>query len=95
MHLTPKGFDPSSFDDAWTPSAEITHRIDARRYWPIKRTALRAHASQHQADAQIRTLAVLTRLPRAIGTQLLGTEYYCLVSSPSSAHTRSTSSGSL
>ena len=95
MHLTPKGFDPSSFDHAWTPNAQITHKIDARRYWPIKRTALRAHASQHQADAQIRTLAVLTRLPSAIGTHLLGTEYYCLVSAPKSSSTRSASKGSL
>ncbi|MDO9485599.1 MAG: PIG-L family deacetylase [Actinomycetota bacterium] len=95
MRLTPKGFDPTSFDAAWTPSSEITHRIDARKYWPIKRTALRAHASQAQADAQIRTLAVLTRLPSTIGTHLLGTEYYCLVSAPRSASTRSASSASL
>ncbi|MDO8730966.1 MAG: PIG-L family deacetylase [Actinomycetota bacterium] len=95
MRLTPKGFDVNSFDSAWTPSSEITHRIDARKYWPAKRTALRAHASQHQADAQIRTLAVLTRLPGAIGTHLLGTEYYCLVSAPKSSTTRSASKGSL
>ena len=95
MHLTPKGFDAASFDNAWTPSAQITHRIDARKYWSVKKAALRAHASQHQADAQIRTLAVLTQLPGAIGTHLLGTEYYCLVSSPNSSSTRSTSNGSL
>ncbi|MDP2012924.1 MAG: PIG-L family deacetylase, partial [Actinomycetota bacterium] len=95
MRITPKDFDPSTFDSAWTPSAEITHRIDARKYWPIKRTALRAHASQAQADSQIRTLAVLTRLPSAIGMHLLGTEYYCLVSSPKSSQTRSASNGSL
>ncbi len=95
LRITPKDFDPSTFDSAWTPSAQITHRIDARKYWPIKRTALRAHASQHQADSQIRTLAVLTRLPSAIGTHLLGTEYYCLVSAPRSSQTRSASNGSL
>lgn len=95
MHLTPRDFDPHSFDSAWTPSSEITHRIDVRKYWPIKRTALRAHGSQHQADAQIRTLAVLTRLPGVIGTRVLGTEYYCLVSAPKSSTTRSASNGSL
>ncbi|MFA7323382.1 MAG: PIG-L family deacetylase [Candidatus Nanopelagicales bacterium] len=95
LHLTPKEFDVHSFDSAWTPTAEITHRIDVRRYWDAKRTALRAHASQHEADGQIRTLAVLTRLPSPIATMLLGTEYYCLVSSPRSSHTRETSAGSL
>ncbi len=95
LHLTPKGFDPSSFDSAWTPNSQITHRVDARKYWPVKRAALRAHASQQQADAQIRTLAVLTRLPGAIGTHLLGTEYYCLVSAPKSSTTRSASKASL
>lgn len=95
LRLTPAEFDPGSFNDAWTPGRAITHRVDVRKQWPLKAAALRAHASQHHADGQIRTLAVLTRLPKVIGTQLLGTEYYCLVSSPRSAQTRSTSNGSL
>lgn len=94
LHLTPDDFDPSSFDEAWTPAAAITHRIDVRRHWPAKRDALRAHASQQAADGQIRTLAVLTRLPSPLATLLLGTEYYTLVSAPRSARVRSTSEGS-
>jgi LmbE family N-acetylglucosaminyl deacetylase len=88
LRATPKDFDSNSFDAAWTPSSEITHRVDVRDYWNQKKLALRAHASQHEADGQLRTLAVLTRLPKPVATVLLGTEYYCLVSSPKSAQTR-------
>ncbi|MDD2859131.1 MAG: PIG-L family deacetylase, partial [Candidatus Nanopelagicales bacterium] len=94
LHLTPPDFDATSYDESWTPNAEITHRVDVRRHWPAKRDALRAHASQHGADGQIRTLAVLTRLPAPVATLLLGTEYYSLVSSPRSAQARATSDAS-
>lgn len=95
LHITPNDFDAHSFDSAWTPGAEITHRIDVRKYWNEKKASLRAHASQHQADGQIRTLAVLTRLPKPIAAKLLGTEYYCLVSAPKSAQTFDTNAASL
>ena len=95
LHLTPGDFDAHSFDSAWTPKSEITHRIDVRDYWNEKKASLRAHASQHEADGQIRTLAVLTRLPKPIATLLLGTEYYCLVSAPKSSQTLATNSESL
>lgn len=77
--LLPDDFDASEFDAAWTPRADITHRVNVRDYYDAKREALRAHASQAQADGSVRTLAVLTRLPGPVGRLLLGTEYYVSV----------------
>ncbi len=91
--LTPAGFDPTSFDQAWTPGARITHRVDVRRYLPAKLAALRAHASQASADGSLRTIAALTRLPGPVRSLLLGTEYYVEVSSPTAARQASTASG--
>lgn len=90
--LVPADFDPREFDDAWTPRAAITHRVDVRAQYPQKRAALRAHASQATADGTTRTLAVLTRIPGPIGRALLGTEYYAQVSDPSARSSRSSAS---
>lgn len=91
--LTPADFDPAEFADAWTPRADITHRVDVRSVMPRKVAALRAHASQATADGTVRTLAVLTRLPPPLRSLLLGTEYYVRVPSEQSATTSSTSVG--
>ena len=64
------------FARAWTPRAEITHRVDVRPYLAQKRASLTAHASQATADGSTRTLGVLRRLPKPVFTALLGTEYY-------------------
>ncbi len=82
LRVTPGGFSAAEFDTAWTPSAQITHRVDVRSYLPAKRAALAAHASQASADGTVRTLAVLTRLPGPLQALLLGTEYYVSVSVP-------------
>jgi LmbE family N-acetylglucosaminyl deacetylase len=92
LHLTPAEFDPAEFARAWTPRAQITHRVDVRRQLPAKDAALRAHASQASADGTTRTLGVLTQLPRALQALLLGTEYYVAVPD---AHRRSVSSTSV
>lgn len=76
LHLTPPDFDPSEFDRAWTPSRDITHRVNVRNYLAPKRAAQAAHASQADADDSVRTLQVLGRLPRPVARRLLGTEYY-------------------
>lgn len=89
LRLTPAEFDPAEFDAAWTPRAQITHRVDVRRHLAAKDRALRAHASQATADGTTRTLAVLTRLPRPVQALVLGTEYYVAVPD---AHAASTSS---
>lgn len=77
--LTPASFDPAEFARAWTPRAAITHRVDVRSAMTRKVAALRAHASQADADGTVRTLGVLTRLPAPLRTALLGTEYYVAV----------------
>lgn len=91
-HLTPASFDPSEFGRAWTPCAAITHRIDVRSVMSRKVAALRAHASQADADGTVRTLAVLTRLPPPLRTALLGTEYYVAVPDSQTARVSSTRS---
>lgn len=77
--ITPGSFDPTEFARAWTPRADITHRVDVRSVIARKVAALRAHASQADADGTIRTLSILTRLPAPLRTALLGTEYYVTV----------------
>lgn len=71
----PADFDPTPFEQAFTPSADITHRVDVRDYADFKRAALRAHASQ-ATGGDFRTLEALLRLPRPLFRVVLGTEYY-------------------
>lgn len=85
LRLTPADFDAATFEASWTPRERITHRVDVREYLPQKLASLRAHVSQATADGQLRTLAVLTRLPGPLRTALLGTEYYVRVPSASIA----------
>lgn len=91
--LTPGSFDPAEFSRAWTPRAAITHRVDVRSALSRKVAALRAHASQADADGTVRTLGVLTRLPAPLRTVLLGTEYYVAVPPEASSRVSSTSVG--
>jgi LmbE family N-acetylglucosaminyl deacetylase len=93
LRLTPSDFSPSEFDTAWTPSKQISHRVNVRYYLGAKAASLKAHASQASADGTTRTLAVLTRLPSPVLGLLLGTEYYCLVSDPHRASASSTNVG--
>jgi LmbE family N-acetylglucosaminyl deacetylase len=76
LRLTPRDFDPREFDNAWTPRAQITHRVNVRDYLAVKRAAQAAHASQASADSGTRTLAVLGALPNPLARVLLGTEFY-------------------
>ena len=90
--LTPDSFDPTEFARAWTPRTAITHRVDVRSVMSRKVAALRAHASQADADGTVRTLGVLTRLPAPLRTALLGTEFYVAVPDSQTARTSSTRS---
>ena len=94
LRLTPAEFDPAEFDHAWTPRALITHRVDVRGHLRAKRAALRAHASQADADGTTRTLGVLTRLPLPVLSLLLGTEYYVRIPDANVESARSASAGS-
>lgn len=86
LRLTPQGFDPHEFDRAWTPRAQITHRVNVRGHLAAKRAAQAAHASQASSDDGVRTLQVLGKLPDPVARLLLGTEFYVEV-------TRSTTAG--
>lgn len=92
LGVTPKNFDPSEFDLAWTPRRSITHRVNVTQYLSAKRRSLQAHSSQATSDGSLRTLAVLTRLPSPIAALLLGREYYSEVPAATIA---STTPGSL
>lgn len=79
------GLDPATWSVAHTPRADITHRVNVRRFADVKRAAIAAHASQQAADRDVRTLEVLLRLPRPAFRLLLGWEWYV---GPRSARTR-------
>lgn len=79
LKLTPSDFDPQEFAEAWTPRSQITHRVNVRSYLDQKRGSIRAHASQANADNTLRTLAVLSALPRPLFGALLGTEFFVKV----------------
>ncbi len=66
----------SSFERAFAPRAEITHRIDVRRYARAKRASLAAHATQATGGDSVRTVAALRRLPGPLFGLVLGTEWY-------------------
>lgn len=72
----PPDFDPRSFAHAFTPSAQITHRVDVRAYLGRKRAAMAAHASQATADGADRTLAAFLRLPAPAYAAVFGREFY-------------------
>jgi LmbE family N-acetylglucosaminyl deacetylase len=79
LSLTPTDFDPDTFTQSWTPKAQITHRVNVRKFTPLKKASIMAHSSQSSADGTIRTLAVLSKLPKPIFDALLGTEYFVKV----------------
>jgi LmbE family N-acetylglucosaminyl deacetylase len=76
LYPLPPEFDVTTFDRAYTPRSQITHRVDVRRYIDRKREAMRAHASQATADSGDRTLAGLLRLPGPLYRWVLGREWF-------------------
>ncbi|HET7429890.1 MAG TPA: PIG-L family deacetylase [Nocardioides sp.] len=64
-------------DRAFLPRAELTHCVDVRRHLPAKEAALAAHASQATgAPGDVRTIALLLRLPRPLRRRALGREWF-------------------
>ncbi len=54
----PATFDPTTFERSYSSRADITHRVNVRRYASAKRASMRAHASQASAEGGAdRTLA--------------------------------------
>ncbi|TAK69414.1 MAG: PIG-L family deacetylase [Actinomycetota bacterium] len=76
VYRFPPEFDPTTFERAFTPRAQITHRVDVRRFAAAKRAAMAAHASQASADGADRTLAAFLRLPMPLYRYVFGTEFY-------------------
>jgi len=76
LRLLPDEVDVAAFERAFTPGYEITHRIDVRPWYPAKRAAMAAHASQATADSGDRTLAAFLRLPGPLYRLVLGREWY-------------------
>ncbi|NNG40039.1 PIG-L family deacetylase [Flexivirga sp. ID2601S] len=73
----PADFDLGVYERAFTPRAQVTHRIDVRRQIPAKRAAMAAHASQAAADEGAdRTLALFLRIPRPIYDLVFGREWF-------------------
>jgi LmbE family N-acetylglucosaminyl deacetylase len=72
----PGDFAPGRFDHAYTARANLTHRVDVRRYAAAKRASMAAHVSQAGSDEGTRTLAVLLRLPMWLFRFALGREWY-------------------
>lgn len=71
-----KGFDPEEWARAFTPSGQITHRVDVRSQIHAKRAALNAHRSQHTSDGGTRTMAWALRAPTPLFRLILGREYF-------------------
>lgn len=77
VYRFPSDFDLGVYDRAFTPRAEITHRIDVRHQIAAKRASMAAHASQAAADdGADRTLALFGRIPRPIYDVVFGREWF-------------------
>lgn len=77
VYRFPPEFDRSSFDRAFSASAEITHRIPVRRFAKAKRASMRAHASQAaDSGGGDRTLGMLVRIPRPLYDLVFGREWF-------------------
>ena len=77
VYRFPPEFDRSSFERAFVPGAQVTHRIAVRRHIRAKRASMRAHASQGAAaGGGDRTLGMLVRIPRPVYDLVFGREWF-------------------
>jgi LmbE family N-acetylglucosaminyl deacetylase len=76
LRVLPAEVDVASFERAYSPRSQITHRIDVRGWTGAKRAAMAAHASQATADDGDRTLAAFLRLPGPLYRLVLGREWF-------------------
>lgn len=63
------------FASSWSDAGRMTATVDVRPWVDAKRAGLKAHASQASGGG-IRTVALLSRLPGALGRRVLGTEWF-------------------
>jgi LmbE family N-acetylglucosaminyl deacetylase len=77
VYRFPAAFDPTTFERAFSPQADITHRVNVIRYASAKRASMQAHASQASADRGAdRTLAAFLRIPRPLYDVVFGREWF-------------------
>jgi len=76
LGVRPGGMRSQDLAGTYRSRAEITHEVDVRRWVRAKRLALAAHASQASGGADVRTVALLSRLPRPLAGLVLGREWY-------------------
>lgn len=76
LPTVPADFHPGRFATSFTNPALLTHRVDVRPFAGVKRAAMAAHVSQGAGDTDLRTLALLLRLPRPLYRWTLGFEWY-------------------
>ncbi|HET7310624.1 MAG TPA: PIG-L family deacetylase [Mycobacteriales bacterium] len=79
LGVRPGGMTPELLGAAFTPAAEITHEVDVRAWVRVKQEALRAHASQASGGDDVRTVRLLSRLPRPLASLVLGREWFAEV----------------
>lgn len=87
VHTYSNGFHPQDWAEAFSPVADITHRLDVQPWIHYKRAALRAHVSQSTPalGGDSRALATTLRWPTPVFAALLGHEYFV---DPAAAPTR-------
>jgi LmbE family N-acetylglucosaminyl deacetylase len=77
LYRFPAEFDPTTFDRAFSPKSDITHRVNVMRFASAKRASMRAHASQASAEGGAdRTLAAFLRIPRPLYDVVFGREWF-------------------
>jgi LmbE family N-acetylglucosaminyl deacetylase len=74
--VRPGGVTASALDTAFRSRHEVTHEVDVRPWVAHKRAALAAHASQASGGSDVRTVALLARLPGPLARRVLGREWY-------------------
>lgn len=86
VYRFPPDFDITSFEQAYSATDEITHRIDVSKQLKAKRASMRAHASQATGGGAAavgdggqtgdRTLAAFLRIPRPLYDVVFGREWF-------------------
>ena len=71
----PNDFSVDEWAQAFTPAAEITHRVDVRPWLRAKRTSMEAHASQAEGSFT-RTLSTILGLPAPLYRLAFGHEHF-------------------
>lgn len=76
LGIRPGGIRSADLASSYRPRSQITHEVDVRRFVAAKQRALAAHASQTGGGADVRTVALLSRLPRPLARRVLGREWF-------------------